>query len=96
MRPCRVLTVVVHGPQMAKKVSLWISSLFHPTIHSPSIGPSEVTAMEKAALGVPWMISDQEEPTLVNTSPDLGRRSERKGSLGAAAIVHEQLIKDLE
>jgi len=45
---------------------------------------------------IPWTISDQEAGTLVNTSPDLGRTPGRKESLGSAAIVHEQLIRDLE
>jgi len=82
---------------MAKKISLWISSLFHPITKSPTIEQSEGQAMERISeFGIPWSISDQEEGTLVNASPDLGRTPGRKESLGAAAIVHEQLIRDLE
>jgi len=32
----------------------------------------------------------------VNTSRDLGRRPERKESLGAGVVVRERLIRDLE
>jgi hypothetical protein len=81
---------------MATKISLWISSLFHP-ITSPTIEQSESQAMESISeFTIPWTISDQEAGTLVNTSPDLGRTPGRKESLGSAAIVHEQLIRDLE
>jgi hypothetical protein len=45
---------------------------------------------------VSWSRRDQESDTLVNTSPDLGRRSERKESLGAGVVIRERLIRDLE
>lgn len=97
---CWVLTVV-HGPQMAKKVSLWISTLFHPITKSPTLEKSEDQATEiesefGTAQSLPWTIADQETDTLVQTSPDMERRSERKESIGGGIIVREQLIRDLE
>lgn len=44
---------------------------------------------------VSWTMRDQEEDTLVTTSPDLGRRPDRKESIGGGVIVRERLIRDL-
>jgi len=95
------LILIVHGPRMAKKVSLWISTLFHPITKSPTLEKSEdqATEMESefgSAQSLPWTIADQETDTLVHTSPDMERRPERKESVGGGIIVREQLIRDLE
>lgn len=87
---------VVHGPQMAKKISLWISTLFHPVMKSPlAVSPKGVSEF-MFSNSVSWTSVDQESDTLVNTSPDLGRRPERKESLGAGVVIRERLIRDLE
>jgi hypothetical protein len=87
---------------MAKKISLWISTLFHPITASPAMDkPVFNSSLEtvdelNVVRSVPWTISDQDTDTLVNSSPDLGRRPERKESLGGGIVVREQLIRDLE
>ena len=87
---------VVHGPQMAKKISLWISTLFHPVIKSPlAVSPRGASEFVFPNI-VSWTNMDQESDTLVNTLPDLGRRPERKESLGAGVVIRERLIRDLE
>ena len=93
-----ILLKLVHGPQMAKKIALWISILFHPITRSPSIGKSERKKSVTAdAYGFRWSSSsEQESNTLVNVSPDIGKVPARKQSLGGGVIVREQLIRDLE
>ena len=93
--------IVVHGPQMAKKISLWLSTLLTPITKSPLLEKSEDQATELesefgTARSLPWTILDQDMDTLVNTSPDMERRPERKESIGGGIIVREQLIRDLE
>lgn len=96
-----LLLIVVHGPQMAKKISLWISTLFHPITNPPSIGKMEDQSSEKADAStvswpLPWTPSEQESDAFVRTSPDIARIPERKQSLGGGIIIREQLIRDLE
>jgi hypothetical protein len=86
---------------MAKKISLWISTLFTPVTKSPLLDKSEDQATEVesefgSSRSLPWTVSDQETDTLVNTSPDMERRPARKESVGGGIIVREQLIRDLE
>ena len=81
---------------MAKKMSLWISTLFHPIMKSPlAVSPTSVNEF-MFPNSMSWTSKDQESETLVNTSPDLGRRPERKESLGAGVVIRERLIRDLE
>ena len=89
---------------MAKKISLWISALFHPVSQSPlSRSPSdEKTLVEEfgfdefSASSIPWTIGNQQTETLVQASPDIRPRLPRKESIGDGVIVREQLIRDLE
>ena len=81
---------------MAKKISLWISALYHPIPRSPSLAQSPMETAPANSRSTPWTVMDQNADTLVNTSPDIGRRPERKESLGGGVIVREQLIRDLE
>jgi hypothetical protein len=83
---------------MARKISLWISTLYTPITKSPSLpqGPSDVNGDVGSIGQIPWTLSDENADTLVTTSPQIDRRPERKESLGAGAVVRELLIKDLE
>ena len=85
---------------MATKIALWISTLFHPITNSPSIGRADDRSIEKRDVpqfskSFEWETT-QLEDRLVNTSPDIGRASSRKESIGGGIIVREQLIRDLE
>ena len=90
--------MIVHGPQMARKISLWISTLFTPITKSPllSQGVSERSDGASTNVSIPWSTLDQNADTLVTTSPQQEHTTERKKSLGSGAVVRELLIKDLE
>ena len=86
---------------MAKKIALWISTLFHPITKSPSIRRTEDESTEKGAVpqfskSFEWGTKEQDEDPFVTTSPDIGHTSNRKESIGGGIIVREQLIRDLE
>lgn len=83
---------------MAKKIALWISTLFHPIIRSPSIrrtedGSTDERDVFKFSKSFEWGSTEQGGDTLDNTLPDIARRKE---SIGGGIIVREQLIRDLE
>ena len=86
---------------MAKKIALWISTLFHPIMKSPSIARTEDASAEKRDVlqfskSFERETTEQIRDTLDTTSPDIGRTSSRKESIGGGIIVREQLIRDLE
>jgi len=94
---------------MAKKIALWISTLYHPVAKSLTIpkSPSSVTTKVEEWIEkdddksqytsiFPWTWSEQEAETLVSTSPDITRHHPRKESIGGGVIIRETLIKDLE
>ena len=86
---------------MAKKISLWISTLFTPVTKFPRVQKSDDEATEtESEFGVAqsllWTILDQDTDALVNTSPIVARKPERTESIGGGIIVREQLIRDLE
>ena len=95
-----LLIITVHGPPMAKKIGLWISTLFHPISKSQYIErwhdhwTEERDAPEFS--GAVGRETEQEADPLVNLSPDIGQISGRKQSIGGGIIVREQLIRDLE
>lgn len=91
----------MHGPQMAKKMSLWISTLFHPITMSPAIEKLDNQWGEKmpdspAPHSIPWAVLGEGVNASVNTAPDIERKSQRKESLGGGVTIREQLIRDLE
>ena len=94
---------------MAKKIALWISTLFHPVAKSLAIPKSPFSGITKVeewiekdddksdySSAFPWTWSEQEAKTLVSTSPDITRHHPRKESIGGGVIMRETLIKDLE
>ena len=86
---------------MAKKIALWISTLFHPITRSPSIVRTEDPSTEKRdgpqfSKSYEWETTEQVGDTLDNTSPDIVRSSSRKEGIGGGIVVREQLIRDLE
>jgi hypothetical protein len=86
---------------MAKKIALWISTLFHPIIRSPSIRRTEDESTDKRDIfqfSKPFEVgtTEQGRDTLDNKLPDISRTSSRKESIGGGIIVREQLIRDLE
>jgi Lipid-droplet associated hydrolase len=97
----RGVNEAVHGPQMAKKIALWISAVHHPVSRSPLLSrKDDISEMDdeqsEYSSTFPWTWSEQDAETLVNTSPDLGRSPARKESLGGGVIARQTLIKDLE
>jgi pimeloyl-ACP methyl ester carboxylesterase len=93
----------VHGPQMAKKIALWISTLYHPVPKSSALSKMDDDSVtekddDKSEYSsmFPWTWSEQDADTLVNTSPDIGRSPHRKDSIGGGVIIRKQLIRDLE
>ena len=83
---------------MAKKISLWISTLFTPITKPPSRDRFTEEDEDEilSSFSIPWSTSDETASTLVSTSPQLDRKMERKESIGAGVVVRELLIKDLE
>jgi hypothetical protein len=90
--------MVVHGPQMAKKIALWILTLYNPISKSPPIGKVDSDKVKEVPFSgfFRWTSPEQEADKLVNTSPDIGRFPQRNENLGGSIFVREQLIKDLE
>ena len=81
---------------MAKKISLWISTILYPITKSPILDSRPKDPGSSDAI-VPWPITDRNAETVTVNSPELDRKSEyRKESIGSGAVVRERLIKDLE
>jgi pimeloyl-ACP methyl ester carboxylesterase len=86
----RVLTSVVHGPQMARKISPWIASFSYSTTWSPRQHSPQL---------VDWSLLDQDAETVTANSPEGDRKNTvgiRKTSIGDGVEERARLIRDLE